>query len=89
MVVVLFSASDEGPMLRPSALEDLARLGVTNVALVRDGSTAGLVLEGWAFAVDAAAQAACAVAGACDDVRTLRPLAQMAVSAAAKGGEAR
>jgi hypothetical protein len=86
MVVVLFPASDEEPTFRPGALEELARLGVTNVALLRDGSTAGLVLEGWAFAVEAAPQAACAVAGACDDVRTLHPLAQMAVSAAAKGG---
>jgi hypothetical protein len=85
MVVVLFPASDEEPTLRPGALEELARLGVTNVALLRDGSTAGLVLEGWAFAVEAAPQAA-SVVGACDDVRTLHPLAQMAVSAAAKGG---
>ncbi|TMM27933.1 MAG: hypothetical protein E6F93_13310 [Actinobacteria bacterium] len=86
MVVVLFPASDEEPTLRPGALEELARLGVTNVALLRDGSTAGLVLEGWAFAAEAAQQAAWAVAGACDDVRTLHPLAQMAVSAVAKGG---
>jgi hypothetical protein len=88
MVVVLFPVSDDEPTLRPGALEELARLGVTNVALVRDGSTAGLVLEGWAFAVEAAPQAACAVAGASDGVRTLHPLAQMAVSAAAKGGGA-
>jgi hypothetical protein len=86
MVVVLFPVSDEEPTLRPGALEELARLGVTNVALLRDGSTAGLVLEGWAFAVETAPQAACAVAGAYDDVRTLHPLAQMAVSAAAQGG---
>ena len=86
MVVVLFPASDEEPTLRPGALEELARLGVTNVALLRDGSTAGLVLEGWAFAAEAAQQAAWVVAGACDDVRTLHPLAQMAVSAVAKGG---
>jgi len=82
---VLFPASDEEPTLRPGALEELARLGVTNVALLRDGSTAGLVLEGWAFTAEAAPQA-CAVVGACDGVRTLHPLAQMAVSAAPKGG---
>jgi hypothetical protein len=88
MVVVLFAASDEEPTLRPGALAELAQLGVTNVALLRDGSTAGLVLEGWAFAVESAPQATYAVAGACCDVRTLHPLAQMAVSAAAKGGGA-
>jgi len=86
MVVVLFPASDEEPMLRPGVLEELARLGVTNVALLRDGSTAGLVLEGWAFAAEAAPQAACAVVGARDGVRTLHPIAQMAVSAAPTGG---
>jgi hypothetical protein len=86
MVVVLFPASDGEPMLRPGALEELARLGVTNVALLRDGSTAGLVLEGWAFGAEAASQAACAVVGACEGVRTLHPLAQMAVSAAPRGG---
>jgi hypothetical protein len=89
IVVVLFPASDKEPTLRPGALEELARLGVTNVALLRDGSTAGLVLEGWAFEVETAPRAACAVAGACDDVRTLHPLAQMAVSTAAEGGENR
>jgi hypothetical protein len=67
--------------LRPAALEQLAELGVTSVSLLRDGSTAGLVLEGWAFDVERAADAARAVAGAGDDVQTLKPLMQMAVSA--------
>jgi hypothetical protein len=88
MVVVLFSVSDEQPALRPAALEELARLGVNNVAVLRDGSTAGLVLEGWAFDPERAAAAAYAVAGACDGVRTLRPLVQMAVSTAPfEGGQ--
>lgn len=88
MVVVLFPVSDEQPALRPAALEELARLGVNNVALLRDGSTAGLVLEGWAFSPERASEAACAVAGPCDGVRTLRLLVQMAVSAAPfEGGQ--
>ena len=49
MVVVLFPVSDDEPSLQPAALDELARLGVTSIALLRDSSLAGLVLEGWAF----------------------------------------
>jgi hypothetical protein len=86
MIVVLFPISDEEPKLQPGALEELARLGITNVALLRDTSVAGLLLEGWAFDPRHAPEAACAVAGACEDLRMLAPLAQMAVSAAPNGG---
>lgn len=82
MVVVLFPVSDEEPTLQPAALEEFARLGITSVSLVRDEQTMGLVLDGWAFDPARADEAACAVAGACDEVRTLHPLMQMAVSAA-------
>jgi hypothetical protein len=82
MVVILFPVSDEEPRLQPAALEKLARLGITSVALLRDTAVAGLVLEGWAFDPRDAPQAACAVGGAREDLRTLEPLAQMAVSAA-------
>jgi hypothetical protein len=84
MVVVLFPLSPEQPMLRPEALEQLARLGVTNVALLRDTAVAGLVLEGWAFDANDAPRAACAVAGAAAEPRVLEPLVQMAVSAATR-----
>jgi hypothetical protein len=86
LVVVLFQASAEEPTLGPGALEELARIGVTNVALLGDGSTAGLVLEGWSFDPKLAPRATRAVAGACDGVRMLLPLMQMAVSAAAHEG---
>ena len=57
MVVVLFEASGREPTLQPAALAELARLGVTSVSLLRDGSTAGLVLDGWAFDPHRAAEA--------------------------------
>jgi hypothetical protein len=82
MVVILYPVSDEEPRLQPAALEKLARLGVTSVALLRDTSVSGLVLEGWAFDPRDASAAVSAVAGAREDVQTLVPLAQMAVSAA-------
>jgi hypothetical protein len=87
MVVVLFPVSDEEPKLQPGALENLARLGVTSVALLRDTSIAGLVLEGWAFDPNDARLAASAVGGVQEDVRLLQPLVQMAVSTPAASGD--
>jgi len=89
MVVVLFPSSDEAPRLQPDALEKLARLGVTNVALLRDASVAGLVLEGWAFDPRDAQQAAYAVGGVDEDVRLLQPLVQMGISSSAAPGSDR
>jgi hypothetical protein len=83
MVVVLFPIADEEPRLQSAALEELARLGVTSIALLRDTSMAGLVLEGWAFDPRDATQAACAVGGAREDIRLLQPLVQMTVSTGA------
>jgi hypothetical protein len=83
MVVVLFPVSDDEPSLQPAALEELARLGITSVALLRDPSLAGLVLEGWAFDPRDAPQAASAVAGARNGLRLLQPVVHMAVSPAA------
>jgi hypothetical protein len=80
MVVVLYPVSAEEPSLGPAAVEGLARLGVTSVAVLRDTSLAGLVLEGWAFDPRDAERAAVAVAGARAGVRLLQPLVQMAVS---------
>lgn len=79
MVVVLFPAADETPTLHPGVLERLGDLGVTSVALVRDASTAGLVLEGWAFDPARAEEAARVVAGARDGLRTLTQLAHVSV----------
>jgi hypothetical protein len=86
MVVVLFPLSDEEPRLRPAALEELAGLGVTNVALLRDPTIAGLVLEGWAFDSSDAPRAACAVVGAREELQMLEPLVHMAVSTATYEG---
>ena len=86
MVAVLFPISDEEPKLEASALEELASLGITSVALLRDSSIAALVLDGWAFAARDVERAARAVAGASDGIQTLRPLVQMSVSAAGAHG---
>lgn len=83
MVVVLFPVADAEPALEPAGLEELAKLGITSVALLRDSSLAGVVLEGWAFDPRDAHRAVRAVARASEGVRTLQPLVQMGVSSAA------
>ena len=86
MVAVLFPISDQEPKLEPSALEELAKMGVTSVTLLHDSAIAGLVLEGWSFDVRDVERAARTVAGTSEDVQTLRPLVQMSVSAAVSRG---
>ena len=82
-MVVLVPASDAEPSLQPAAVSELARLGVTSVALVRDDMTLGLVVEGWAFDPSRSAEAVvAAVAGVAADTRTLHPFVEMAVSTA-------
>jgi hypothetical protein len=85
-VVVLFPVSNDEPQLRPSVLEELARLGITSISLLRDPSLAALVLEGWAFDPRETPHAARAVVGRRDELRVLGPVAQMSLSAAAVAG---
>jgi hypothetical protein len=88
-VVVLFPVSGDDPRLPPSALDELARLGITSISLLRDTSVAGLVLEGWAFDPRNALYAARAVAGAREGLQVLEPVAQMSLSSAAAAGSGR
>jgi hypothetical protein len=66
--------------LDADAIARLSELGITHLALVRDGDTAGLVVEGWAFDSMRSATAAAAALGL--EARTLHPLVEMAVSSA-------
>jgi len=87
-MVVLVPSSDAEPSLQPATASELARLGVTTVAVLRDERTLGLVIEGWAFDPSRSAQAVvAAVAGRTSRARTLQPLMELAVSAAPGGEE--
>jgi hypothetical protein len=87
MMVVLVPFSDAEPSLAPATVSELARLGVTSVAVVRDDRTLGLVVEGWAFDPNRSAEAVvAAVARRRSQARTLHPLVEMAVSATNQGG---
>lgn len=80
-MVVLVENDVPNVPLDADVVSELARLGVTNLALVRDERTVGIVLEGWAFDPEASASAALsALAGDRGDARALHPVAQMSVS---------
>jgi hypothetical protein len=81
MMVVLLEASDAEFCVRPAQVVQLARLGVSNLALVRDSDTVGIVLEGWLF--DPARSGDAAVCGLAAGGRALHPVLHMAVSTAA------
>jgi hypothetical protein len=71
LLMLVAEASANEPVLGPSAADELRGLGITRVALLRDGNSLGLVLEGWAFSLDQASQAVSAVFGrGYDGVRT-------------------
>jgi hypothetical protein len=87
MTVLLLDSVDGEFCLRQELVSELARLGVTNVALVRDESTVGIVLEGWMFDPERSAEAAAEAVNATPAARTLRPVMHVAVAtAAAEGG---
>jgi hypothetical protein len=86
MMVVLLGPADGEFCLRPDHVYELARLGVTNVALLRDEQSVGIVLEGWSFDPARSSRAAAEAVGA-NRARTLHPVLQMAVSTDRLGGE--
>lgn len=89
MMVLLLQNTEGDFCLRQELVAELARLGVTNVALVRDEQTVGVVLEGWAFDPRGSSEAVVdAVAGptARTRARALHPLMEVAVSAGALDG---
>ncbi len=64
----------------------LAKLGVTNVTLLRDADTVAIVLEGWAFNPTKSARAAAAALGDATTCRVLEPALDVAVSNANTSG---
>lgn len=88
MVVLLIPIAAGAPSLDPDSLGRLAELGITNLVLVRDEETVGLVLEGWAFDPTQSGRAALeALVDTRVEARTLRPLTQLAVSAVSNDRE--
>jgi hypothetical protein len=83
ILVVLLPASENDPLVQPAAAEELARVGVTRVDVVRDDRSVALVVEGWSFDPHRSADAVVsAVGGRGGRVRTLHAVMHLAVSPA-------
>lgn len=82
MIVVLLEQAEDEFCLRQEAVSELARLGITNLALVRDQHTIGVVLEGWLFDPPRSAAAAANAIGTAQATRTLHPVMHLAVPTA-------
>jgi hypothetical protein len=80
MVVLLVPGGDDALSLGPKALEQLAGLGVTDLAVLRDQQVVGLVLQGWAFDPEQSAEALQTLVTTPENTRTLLPLSQASVS---------
>jgi hypothetical protein len=86
MMVVLVDAADGDVNLGDAVISELAKLGVTNVSLLRDRATVGIVLEGWLFDPARSADAAAAAIGAGSGLKSLHPVMHMAVANCTEGG---
>ena len=84
MLVVLLHAAEGDVPLGSVAVNSLARLGVTNVAVLHDDRTICVVLEGWAFdPAGSVTEVVSAISAAKRSVQTLQSAMQVAIDAVA------
>ena len=86
MMVLLLDDADGDLYVGQGLLSQLARLGITNLAFVRDEQKAGVVLEGWLFDPARSGRAAAEAVAAGSGARTLHPVMHLAVGTAAYEG---
>ena len=79
MLVVLVPRKSAEPRLGPESVRRLSRLGVTEVSVLRDETTIGVVLQGWTFDPIRCGPEAAAAAGG-PAARLLLPVMEAAVS---------
>lgn len=80
LLVVMLPAGANA-RLHPDAVTDLARLGVTSLAVVRDDRSVGVVVEGWAFdPIGSGDGVLSAICGPGPRARTLRPVMEMTLT---------
>ncbi len=80
IVLLVLDVADESFALGPQAGRELARLGVTRVAVMQDGATVGVLLEGWAFDSASTTRAIDALDGLGVRPKVLMPVLDVSVS---------
>jgi len=89
MMVVLLESDEGDVQIGSRAVDRLARLGVTNVALLSDDRTICIVLEGWAFdPAGSASDVVSALSGATRATRPLHTAMQITVEGVSRTGQA-
>ncbi len=83
-ILMLWSAT-AGLRIGSAEASQLAALGVTSVALLRDDESVGVLLDGWSFDPVRSARAAAVVLGADPQNRILFPVLDIGVEANAIG----
>jgi hypothetical protein len=84
--VLLLLARDDVPVAISATMgEALARLGVTRLAVLQDGSTVSVLLEGWAFDASSTNRAIEAIDVPRSGVRVLAPVLDASVSTLGAG----
>lgn len=79
MVVMLPAGANA--RLDPDAVTDLARLGITSLAVVRDDRSVGVVVEGWGFdPIGSSDGVLFAICGSHRRARTLHPVMEMTLT---------
>ena len=80
LLVVMLPAGANA-RLDPDAVMDLAGLGITSLALVRDDRSVGVVVEGWGFdPIGSAEGVLSAICGSRNRTRTLRSVMEMTLT---------
>lgn len=80
LLVVMLPAGANA-RLQPDVVTDLARLGVTSLAVVRDDRSVGVVVEGWGFdPAGSAERVLYAICGSRHRARTLRPVMEITLT---------
>lgn len=79
LLVLLVANQDPAAEVGPAVAEQLARLGVTDLSVLRDADTTALSLAGWGFDPARSAEAAARAVGADGSVRVLRPVLESAI----------
>lgn len=75
MAMMLVLIGDAGPVdVTAERISELSRLGVTEVSVLRDATTVGVVLHGWAFDPQRSADEAAALVTAGRVSRRLLPV---------------
>ena len=80
IVLLILDVADAPFAVGAQAGHELARLGVTRVAVMQDGTTLGVLLEGWAFDTTNSRRAIDALDVFGVDPRVLLPVLDVSVS---------